>query len=137
MSAIPRVLVTEDDDAVRGVILRVLGDRGYQVLSAGHMQDALEQWDEAESSVAAGRIDLLITDYFMPGGTGRDLANALWATRPQLPVLFMSGYDEDTPPDLVVGREVHLAKPFTTGQLLEHVTRLLDMAGIPLPTSGT
>jgi two-component system cell cycle sensor histidine kinase/response regulator CckA len=136
MSAIPRVLVTEDDDAVRGVILRVLGDRGYQVLSAGHMQDALEQWHEAESSVAAGRIDLLITDYFMPGGTGRDLANALWATRPQLPVLFMSGYDEDTPPDLVVGREIHLAKPFTTGQLLEHVTQLLDMAGIPLPASG-
>jgi CheY-like chemotaxis protein len=135
MSATPRVLVTEDDDAVRGVILRVLGDRGYQVLSAGHMQDALEQWHEAEASVTTARIDLLITDYFMPGGTGRDLANLLWETRPQLPVLFMSGYDEDAPPDLVAGREVHLAKPFTTGQLLDHVTQLLDMAGIPLPDS--
>jgi two-component system cell cycle sensor histidine kinase/response regulator CckA len=136
MSATPRVLVTEDDDAVRRVILRVLGDRGYQVLSAGHMQDALEHWHAAETSAAAARIDLLITDYFMPGGTGRDLANALWATRPQLPVLFMSGYDEDTPPDFVAGREVHLAKPFTTGQLLEHVTQMLDLAGIPLPASG-
>ncbi len=135
MAVSPRVLVTEDDDAVRGVILRVLGDRGYEVLAAGHMQDALTRWHEAETSESAGRIDLLITDFFMPGGTGRDLANTLWASRPQLPVLFMSGYDEDTPADFVPGREVHLAKPFTTAQLLDHVTRLLHLAGIPLPRS--
>jgi CheY-like chemotaxis protein len=135
MAVSPRVLVTEDDDAVRGVILRVLGNHGYEVLAAGHMQDALDRWYEAEASETTARIDLLITDFFMPGGTGRDLANALWESRPQLPVLFMSGYDEDTPPGLVSGREVHLAKPFTTAQLLDHVTRLLQTAGIPLPRS--
>lgn len=128
----PRVLVTEDDAAVRGVILRVLGNHGYQVLEAEHMHEALLHWQEAERTT---RIDLLITDFFMPGGTGRDLANALWATRPDLPVLFMSGYDEDLPANLVAEREVHLAKPFTTGQLLDHVTRLLNAAQIPLPGS--
>lgn len=129
----PRVLVTEDDAAVRGVILRVLGTRGYQVLEAGHMHEALTHWHEAERSAP---VDLLITDFYMPGGTGRELANALWNTRPELPVLFMSGYDEELPTDLVPEREVHLAKPFTTGQLLEHVTRLLNAAKIPLPGSG-
>lgn len=133
----PRVLVTEDDEAVRGVILRVLGNHGFDVLSASHMQDALEQWNAVERTDTISRIDLLITDFFMPGGTGRDLANALWATHPQLPVLFMSGYDEDAPAGLVPGREVHLAKPFTTAQLLEHVTQLLRSAGIPLPRSDT
>jgi CheY-like chemotaxis protein len=135
MAASPRVLVTEDDDAVRGVILRVLGNHGYEVLEAGHMQDALDRWNDAETSASSARIDLLITDFFMPGGTGRDLANTLWASRPQLPVLFMSGYDEDAPAGVVSGREVHLSKPFTTAQLLAHVTQLLQSAGIPLPRS--
>lgn len=130
MNASPVVLVTEDDAAVRGVILRVLGNHGYRVLEAAHMQDALLRWAEAESTA---RVDLLITDFFMPGGTGRDLANSLWAMRPGLPVLFMSGYDEELPPDLVPEREVHLAKPFTTAQLIEHVSRLLRTAEIALP----
>lgn len=117
-----RVLVTEDDDAVRGVILRVLTQRGFHVLEACHMPQALAQWEEAERSAP---IDLLITDHVMPGGTGHELAAVLWAQRPQLPVLFMSGYDDGVETGAASELVVHLAKPFNTTQLLEQVELLL------------
>jgi CheY-like chemotaxis protein len=117
-----RVLVTEDDDAVRGVILRVLSHRGYEVIEACHMPEALDRWHDAQD---VAPIDLLITDQIMPGGTGQELAQALWAFRPHLPVLFMSGYDEEGATTAASSLVVHLSKPFNTTQLLGHVEHLL------------
>lgn len=122
MAPLARVLVAEDDDAVRSVILRVLTQRGFDVLEARHMPAALEQWQEAERSIP---IDLLITDHVMPGGNGHDLAAELWTRCPSLPVLFMSGYDDDWDGVRSPAPAVHLAKPFTTTKLLEHVEALL------------
>lgn len=122
MVAEARVLVTEDDNAVRGVILRVLSQNGYEVLEACHMQQALECWHATEPDAP---IDLLITDLMMPGGTGVELAEALWSVAPQLPVLFMSGYGDDIEPAEPTERVVHLPKPFNTAQLLGHVEQLL------------
>jgi CheY-like chemotaxis protein len=132
MTTVARVLVTEDDHAVRAVILRVLGQHGYEVIEACQMAEALDKWHATRGALP---IDLLITDHMMPGGTGRDLANELWLLQPDLPVLFMSGYQDE---DLVVepsARVVHLSKPFTSAQLLGHVEHLLRLVR-PRPESG-
>lgn len=122
-----RVLVTEDDDSVRGVILRVLGDHGYQVFEARNMQEAVERFQEFAP------IHLLLTDFYMPGGTGRELADVLWAQNPSLPVICMSGYEQDIPDDVDSPLVVHLPKPFKTTNLLEQVAHLLRATKRPLP----
>lgn len=130
MTTVARVLVTEDDHAVRGVILRVLGQHGYEVIEACQMSEALDKWHATHD---ASPIDLLITDHMMPGGTGRDLANELLVLKPDLPVLFMSGYQDE---ELIVepsDRVVHLSQPFTSAQLLGHVEQLLRLVR---PRSG-
>ena len=127
MTVPPRVLVTEDDDAVRGVILRVLGDHGYEVFEARNMQEAIDRFHEFAP------IHLLLTDFFMPCGTGRELADTLWSHNPALPVICMSGYDQDTPDDVSSPLVVHLPKPFKTTNLLDQVAHLLRTSQRPLP----
>lgn len=82
------VLLVEDEDAIRQVATRVLSSRGFTVLSAASGEDALR--------VAEGQhVDLLLTDMVMPGMSGPDLAQRLRADRPQMRVLFTSGYSRD------------------------------------------
>ena len=72
--------------------------------------------------------DLLLADVVMPGMRGDDLARRAVAMRPGLPVLFMSGYSDDAPPnDLgpTSGRVAFIDKPFDAGALLEHLRDLL------------
>lgn len=130
MKVSQRVLVAEDDDVVRGVIVRVLGERGYTVLQARNMPEAIEV------ARASGPVDLLLTDFHMPGGTGRELADALWQDNPELPVICMSGYNEDIPDDVDAPGVVHLPKPFKTASLLEQVMTLLRrLPGTPPPSA--
>lgn len=117
------VLVVDDEDAVRMLVLDMLGDRGYASVSASDGQSALEI---LESSL---RIDLLITDVGLPGGlNGRQLADAARALRPQLKVLFITGYAENAvvgAGHLEPGMEV-VTKPFATAALGARVRALLD-----------
>ncbi len=110
------VLVVEDDPFVRSVATRILAEGGYLVLQADGPEDAIE--------VAAGRdVDMLLTDVVMPGMSGNELAAALRHARPELRVLFMSGYTDD----VVVRHGVRerriafLEKPFTRATLLQSV----------------
>ncbi len=83
------VLVVEDEPPVRMIVVDVLLDRGYTVLEAGDGRSGLHI---VESST---RIDLLVTDVGLPGGmNGRQLAQAAREKRPELKVLFMTGYAE-------------------------------------------
>ncbi|HXR06737.1 MAG TPA: response regulator [Candidatus Acidoferrum sp.] len=85
------VLLVEDDEAVRRLSLRYLKEAGYQPLEASSGQEALRIWDAHQNE-----IDLLLTDIVMPGGiNGRVLAERLTAAKPELKVLFMSGYGGD------------------------------------------
>lgn len=123
------VLVVEDEPAVREIAVAILTDLGYRVLEAGDGEAALRVF-----GVHAGDIDLLFTDVVLPGSLrGRDLAERIKATRPDVKVLYTTGYTENS----VVhhGRlddGVHLlGKPFKRDQLARKVAEVLGVAATP------
>ena len=122
------ILLAEDDDSVRGIVTRVLTSHGYRVLEASRADDALALWQSHDG--ANGGIDLLVTDVVMPGTSGRELVHELRAIRPSLPVLFTSGYLDET---AEAGDDVritkYLEKPFATAKLLLAVRQLLATRG--------
>jgi signal transduction histidine kinase len=115
------VLLVEDEDAVRHACRRILERAGFHVLEASNGSQVLDELGEEP-------IDLLLTDVIMPGGlTGRDLAERLQRDRPELRVLFMSGYTADaiaTRGVLDPGISV-VEKPFSSADLLGKVRELL------------
>jgi PAS domain S-box-containing protein len=118
------ILVVEDKDAVRAIVRAVLTRFGYKVVLAADGQEALLRWAEHQ-----GQIMLLFTDVIMPGGmTGRDLAIRLRTMRPDLKVIFCSGYDADIlgPTALKEPGTRFLAKPFDVGNLAQIVRELLN-----------
>jgi len=119
------VLLVEDEDAVREAARRILSAAGYEVLTAPN-------GDAALSLCAAHTepIDLLLTDIVMPGISGRELSRRLRAARPDMGVVYMSGYAEDVamPNDGLDGPLV--AKPFTRRPLLEAVAH--EINGVPV-----
>ena len=119
------LLVVDDSPDVRNVAARVLRGAGYVVLIAPDGPEALELF-EGHSE----KIDLLLTDVVMPKMGGRAVADALRRLAPDLRVLFMSGYNEDSILRTSVGeaREAFLPKPFTPERLLEAVRSVLDGA---------
>jgi signal transduction histidine kinase len=84
------VLLVEDEEALRRVAVRILGQSGYRVLASSDVADALRL-----SRAHGESIDLLITDVVMPGMSGPELAGHVEAAQPGVKVLFMSGYADD------------------------------------------
>ena len=84
-----RILLVEDDDAVRTVISNILRRSGYQVLVADSPESCLALVRELDDP-----IDLLLTDVVMPGMNGLQLHERLQEMRPGLRAIYMSGYDE-------------------------------------------
>jgi PAS domain S-box-containing protein len=122
------VLLVEDEHSVRGLTRRILAKAGYTVLSAPDAHEALRVSAEYQS-----RIDLLLTDVIMSGPSGPRLAETLSGLRPDLAVLFMSGYNEDTIVRQGVLRPgvAYLQKPFTPAGLLRRVRDTLDRRPAP------
>jgi DNA-binding response OmpR family regulator len=120
------VLVVEDEDGIRELLTRMLSDAGYLVLEARHGKDAL-----TAAAHHDGRIDLLVTDVVMPAMGGGDLSRALRERRPDVPVLYISGYADSEMLSRGVNRaeEPVLTKPFTGEELLRNVRSLLDRTG--------
>jgi len=126
------VLVVEDEPQVREVAVRSLQAAGYRVLVASNGSEALELAAHERSHLA-----LLLTDIIMPGLNGRELAEELRSRRPDLRVLYMSGYTQDVISKAGVldsGLEF-LAKPFTAADLQERVREVLD-AGLAEALGG-
>ncbi len=122
------VLIAEDEQLVRDLVHRILARAGYQVLAAADGPAAI-----AMAQSHRGPIDALITDAVMPHMSGRELASRLLATRPGLPVLFMSGYASDSQHLVatVPGAASFLQKPFDASRLLEQVGALIERARLP------
>jgi PAS domain S-box-containing protein len=117
------ILVVEDEPALRELACVLLEDAGYTVLESSGVEDALE------TAKDLGRtIDLLLTDVVMPRMDGRELAKRMVALRPNLKVLYMSGYADDVIMHRGVLTEgaVLVQKPFTKSTLLQKVRETLD-----------
>jgi signal transduction histidine kinase len=114
-----KVLVVDDDAAVREVTAGLLSQLGYSVVEAGSGGAALEVLDEQDG------IELLLLDFAMPGMNGAELAREARARRPELPILFLTGYaDARVLPQL--GREEILHKPFSQEELAAKVGAALQ-----------
>jgi CheY-like chemotaxis protein len=117
------VLVVEDDEKVRNLAGRALSGYGYKVLTAGDGREAVEI-----SKGHEGPIHLLLTDVVMPGMSGRDLAKILERLRPEMKVLYMSGYTDNA----IVHHGIldkglaFFQKPFTPWDLARKVRETLD-----------
>jgi CheY-like chemotaxis protein len=118
----PTILLVEDDDAVRGLLQHILDRERFVVLTAGDGPSAL-----ALARTHSGPIDLLLTDISMPRMTGRELADLIHVDRPDLPVLFMSGYADSGTIQLAQEgcREALLLKPFRPGDLALRVREMI------------
>jgi len=120
-----RILLVEDEDAVRAVVSELLELKGYSVVAVESAEAALRVGGDVP-------VDLLVTDVVMPGLDGFQLAERLTARRPGLRVLFTSGYtDEDAGADGLAADAAFLQKPFTQEQLALHVREILDRPVTP------
>lgn len=126
------ILVVEDDPGVRRVAVLGLQAQGYHVLEAANGREALLIGEHH-----AGDLDLLVTDVVMPEMNGRLVAEGLVARHPELRVLYLSGYvDDSVMRHGVVEHEVaFLQKPFTLSSLARKVRDVLDSA--PPRATGT
>jgi signal transduction histidine kinase/DNA-binding response OmpR family regulator len=120
------ILLVEDEPVVRELVSEVLQQYEYRVLEASSGVEALRVWDEHD-----GQIDLLLTDMVMPEGmTGRELASQLKKRKPELKVIYTSGYSpEMMGTSFGQGDTVFLPKPYLPPQLAHMVRQSLDGNG--------
>jgi PAS domain S-box-containing protein len=117
------ILVVEDEESLRSVTREFLLNKGYQVIVAEDFQKALEA-----SENNPRHIDLLMTDVVLPGSSGPKLADRLANSRPEMKVLFVSGYTADA----LVHGDLHrtdfafLSKPFSLNTLARKIRTILD-----------
>ncbi len=123
------ILLVEDEPVLRELVCKVLRDYDYHVLEAETGVAALKIWDAHN-----GQVDLLLTDMVMPGGvSGAELAQQLRKRKPDLRVIYSSGYSAD-----IVGKNfsehdpIFLAKPYRPPQLAQRVRRSLDSPPQPI-----
>jgi PAS domain S-box-containing protein len=117
------ILLVEDEDAVRRLVRDVLKVNGYDVLEANGGEQALEIARRKE-----GVIHLLLTDVVMGGMSGRELAEELRPERPDVKMLFMSGYTEDAiiRHGVLTAHTAFIAKPFSPAAIASKVREVLD-----------
>src|SRR3979409_356189 len=119
MSRLHTILLTDDEPDLREVVAETLAEAGYAVLTATDGHDAVRV-------LADNWVNLLITDVKMPGIDGFELARQAKVMRPQIQVIYVSGYDENgTKNDGPVYGPV-LVKPFRLAELVAAVDQLLE-----------
>jgi two-component system cell cycle sensor histidine kinase/response regulator CckA len=118
-----RVLLVEDEDMVRAVAERALVRAGYTVTACSDGEEGL-------AAVAnGGEFDLILSDVVMPGMDGPAMARAIRKARPDLPVLFMSGYAEEQLRSEIDIEAMHfMAKPFSVSQISAKVGEVLALS---------
>jgi signal transduction histidine kinase/CheY-like chemotaxis protein len=119
------VLLVEDEEQVRNLTRTMLARQGYRILEASSGGDALRMAREHP-----GSIDLLLTDIVMPQMNGVELAREMHAVRPQIRVLFMSGYTDNAlvEEQFLTSGVGFIHKPFTSGALQKKVRQALESA---------
>src|SRR2546426_2977309 len=117
------ILLVEDEENVRELVRDMLESHGYRVMEARWAGEAVMLGEEHQ-----GRIDLMLTDVVMPGESGGELAQWMSQARPEMPVLYMSGYTDDALVRDGVQNDgaAFLPKPFTEEALLAKVRGMLE-----------
>lgn len=119
------VLLVEDEDMVRTVAERALSRAGYMVTTATQGEEGLEKFKQMSS------VDLVISDVVMPIMDGPTMVEHMRTIKPNLPVLFMSGYAEEQLRQSIDIKDVSfLPKPFSVAQLAEATSTALDEASL-------
>ncbi|MDP3092727.1 MAG: response regulator [Nitrospira sp.] len=124
------ILLVEDDASVRDLVRDELKKLGYRVLES---KNGLEACLVATQQI--GNYQLLLTDVVMPGMNGTELAQHLRILKPDLRILFISGYADDVGIGATDQLSDYLQKPFTPEALSQRIRHLLDLA--PLPQNGS
>lgn len=117
-----RILLVEDEEAVKTFSTRALVNKGYEVLAAENGEAALKLMEAQDNK----GIDLLITDVMMPDMDGPTLAQRMRQDSPKLRIIFISGYTEDKLKDHMGEGISFLPKPFTLKQLAAKVKEALE-----------
>src|ERR1041384_3720649 len=121
-------LLVEDEASFRKLARTILERNGYKVIEAASGDEA-----SVTSGEYAGRIDLMLTDVVMPGTSGRELAQVVASARPEMKVLYMSGYTDDAivHHGILDADTPFIQKPFNPETLLQRVRDLLDAEDLP------
>ena len=116
------VLIVEDEEIVRELVCQVLSEHGYDVMCAGNGEEALQM-----SASHQGPVALLVTDVVMPHIGGVELSRRLLSLRPELKVLYVSGYSEDDMSEQggISADMEFLEKPFTPQAIVRKVREIL------------
>jgi two-component system, cell cycle sensor histidine kinase and response regulator CckA len=119
------ILLVEDQAPLRSLSREILEKLGYTVLTAAHAEEAMRV-----ACTFPGRIDLLLTDVVMPGANGVEMANRLKPFRPDMKVLYVSGYAQDAFAELGLIGTNHefMDKPFAPEELAQKIRKILNTA---------
>ena len=120
-----KVLLVDDEQSVRAIVLKILRRAKYDVIEAENGEAALSAADAYD-----GQIDLLITDMYMPGLRGPEVAARLASKRTGLRVLFMSGYADQEGRTAVPSGANFLNKPFSGQELVAAVESALKASPV-------
>ncbi|MDB5104531.1 MAG: domain S-box [Fibrobacteres bacterium] len=121
------ILLVDDEDYIRELVGAILAIEGYNVIEAGSGPQALKV-----AEAFPGKIHLLLTDVVMSPMTGSELVKHITPTRPDMKVLYISGF----PDDAIVQYGIHqsqvsfLAKPFTPKALVQKIRSILDVVAV-------
>lgn len=128
LTGIGVILLVEDEDAVRLFSARALRDKGYEVIEASTGEEGLHKLQEMKRS-GDKKIDLLITDIVMPHMDGPTLANRALLLSPEIKIIFISGYAEDSfRKKLRQDGDIHfLPKPFNLKELAKKVKEVMEL----------
>jgi CheY-like chemotaxis protein len=121
-----RVVVVDDNEDVRDVLVAYLETLGYRTVEAASGRDALELLAEGGDDV-----DLLMADYAMPGMSGTELMRAARVERPDLPVVVITGYADTTGLDGRLDDAILLQKPFRINELAGAIERAVQRNSAP------
>ena len=117
------VLVVDDEESVANFVGDLLGGYGYAVTVMSSSQQAMERFKQTPAA-----FDLVVTDQTMPGLTGVEMAQAMLAVRPELPIVLCTGHSDrvDAEYALALGIRAYLTKPFTMAALLRKLDEVLS-----------
>jgi DNA-binding NtrC family response regulator len=117
------ILVVDDEEPLRNVVIQMLRMRGYEVLEAPDGPSALALFDQQPP-----RVDLVISDVVMPKMSGPDFVKQLLEQQPSIRVLYMSGYTNlaSVHEGVLASEMAFLQKPFTVEELISKVREVLD-----------